>query len=181
MSGEPRPMPRDDEEILKLKRRIRELEEENEELKKKHARARGVPAEDLVAKMTGGTRTKGYKDLYDVITKKGNHIEVKSSKVHEYRGTRTKRWTWDNILGPKKYDYLVLVGEKDARWPEAYPRDLEFLEYVFFLVPQSAVKDFNSAGDVVSLNTNFKRVRAPKSRVLIDRYLVCSHEQFKNL
>jgi hypothetical protein len=171
-------MPRDDEEILKLKGRIRELEEENEELKKKHARARGVPAEDLVAKMTGGTRTKGYKDLHDVITKKGNRIEVKLSKVHEYMGTGTKRWTWDRLLGPKKYDYLVLAGEKAARWSEAYPPDLE---YVFFLVPQSAVKDINSVGDCVSLNTKFKTVRAPKARVLIDRYLVRSQEQFKNL
>jgi hypothetical protein len=178
MSGEPKPMPRDDEEILKLKARIRELEEENEELKKKHARARGVPAEDLVAKMTGGTRTKGYKDLHDVITKKGSRIEVKLSKVHEYRDTRTKRWTWDRLLGPKKYDYLVLAGEKDARWSEAYPPDLE---YVFFLVPQSAVKDINSVGDCIALNTNFKTVRAPKARVLIDRYLVRSQEHFKNL
>ena len=177
-SLEATPTPRDDDEILKLKGRIRELEEENEELKKNHARARGVPAEDLVAQMTGGTRTKGYKDLYDVITRKGNHIEVKLSKVHKYRRTSTKRWTWDSILGPKQYDYLVLAGEKDARWSDAYPPDLE---YVFFLVPQSAVKDINSVGDCVALNTNFKTARAPKARVLIDCYLVRSQEQFKNL
>src|SRR5580658_679433 len=137
-------MPRDEEEILNLKGRIRELEKEIEELKKRHARARGVPAEDLVAKMTGGTRTKGYKDLYDVLTEKGTHIEVKLSKVHKYTDTRTQRWTWDRVLGPKKYDYLVLAGEKDARWPEAYPPDLE---YVFFLVPRGAVSDINSRGD----------------------------------
>ena len=131
-----------------------------------------------MATMTGGTRTKGYKDLYDVITKKGNRIEVKLSKVHEYKHTLTKRWTWDRLLGPKKYDYLVLAGEKDARWPELYPPELE---YVFFVVPQSAVKDINSGGDCVALNTNFKTARAPKAKVLIDRYLVRSQEQFKNL
>ena len=76
-----RPMPRDKEEIWKLKGRIRELEEENEELKKKLDRARGVPAEVLVAQMTGGKRTEGYKHLHDVTTKKGNRIEVKLSGV----------------------------------------------------------------------------------------------------
>ena len=57
-------MLRENEEIPKLKGRIRELEEENEELKAKLERARGVPAEVLVAQMTGGKRTEGYKDLH---------------------------------------------------------------------------------------------------------------------
>jgi hypothetical protein len=80
-------MPRGNEEILKLKGRILELEAENEGLKKKLDRARGVPAEVLVAQMTGGKRTKGYKDSHDVTTKKGSRIEVKLSKVHAGLGT----------------------------------------------------------------------------------------------
>ncbi len=171
-------MPRDEEEILKLKGRIRELEEENEELKKKRDRARGVPAEDLVAKMTGGKRTEGYKALHDVTTKKGNRIEVKLSKVHDYKSTKTKRWVWDNIVGPKNYDFLVLAGEKDPRCCERYPPSLD---YVFFLVPRSAVNDINSRGDCVALNTNFTTARAEKARLLIEHYLVRSQEEFKNL
>lgn len=171
-------MPRDKEEVLKLKARIRELEEENEELKKKRDRARGVQAEDLVAKMTGGKRTGVYKGLHDVTTKKGNRIEVKLSKVHDYKSTKTKRWVWDNIVGPKKYDFLVLAGEKDPGCCEQYPSDWE---HVFFLVPRSEVNDINSAGDCVALNTNFAAARADKSRMLIDRYLVRSSEEFKNL
>jgi hypothetical protein len=170
-------MPRDEEEILKLKGRVRELENENEELKKKLDRARGVPAEVLVAQMTCGKRTEGYKDSHDVTTKKGNRIEVKLSKVHAYKSSGTKRWTWDRVLGPKEYDFLVLAGEKDPRY-EGYPPDLD---YVFFLVPQSEVNDINSAGDCVALNTNFATARADKARILIDRYLVRSQEQFKNL
>jgi hypothetical protein len=171
-------MPVDEEEILKLKGRIRELEEENEEFKKKRARARGVPAEELVAQMTGGKRTEGYKDSYDVLTKKGNRIEVKLSKVHAQKTTNTKRWTWDRVLGPKEYDFLVLAGEKDPHCCERYPPDLE---YVFFLVPRSAVNDINSHGDCVALNTNFATARADKARILIERYLVRSQEGFKNL
>src|SRR5271154_2533427 len=102
---EPQPMPNDEEEILKLKERVRELE-------KKLDRARGVPAEDLVAEMTGGKRTEGYKDSHDVTTQKGNRIEVKLSKVHAQKFTSTKRWTWDSVLGSKEYDFLVLAGEK---------------------------------------------------------------------
>lgn len=171
-------MPRDEEEILKLKGRIRELEEEIEELKKKRARARGVPAEDLVAKMTGGKRTEGYKDLHDVTTKKRNRIEVKLSKVHDYKSSKTKRWVWDNLVGPKQYDFLVLAGEKDPRCRERYPPNLE---YVFFLVPRSAVNDINSRGDCVALNTNFATARAGKARILIERYLVRSQEEFESL
>jgi len=171
-------MPRDDEEILKLKGRIRELEAENNELKKRRDRARGVPAEVLVAQMTGGKRTEGYKDSYDVLTKKGNRIEVKLSKVHVQKSTNTLRWTWDNILGRKKYDFLVLAGEKDDPRCEEYPSDLA---YVFFLVPRSEVNDINSAGDCVALNTNFATASADKARILIERYLVRSQEEFKNL
>lgn len=168
---------REQEETLKLKGRIRELEEENEELKKKLDRARGVPAEVLVAQMTGGKRTEGYKDSHDVTTKKGNRIEVKLSKVHAQKSTSTKRWTWDRVLGPKEYDFLVLAGEKDPRCA-GYPPDLE---YVFFLVRRSEVNDINSAGDCVALNTNFATAKASKARILVERYLVHSPEEFKNL
>ncbi|MGB2642300.1 MAG: hypothetical protein WBG02_20520 [Candidatus Acidiferrum sp.] len=171
-------MPRDEEEILKLKARIRELEEENEELKKRRDRARGVQAEELVAKMAGGERTEIYKGLHDVTTKKGTRIEVKQSKVHEYKSTKTKRWVWDNLVGPKKYDFLVLAGEKDPGFCEQYPADFE---YVFFLVPRGAVSDINSRGDCVALNTNFATARAAKARILIERYLVRSQEEFRSL
>ena len=171
----------DEQEVLSLKRRNLELQAENEELKKEneelkrnHDRARGVPAEELVAQMTGGKRTGRYKDLYDVETENGKRIEVKLSKV----GTQpSKRWVWDNIVGPKEYDYLVLAGEKDERWLKRYPD----LHYVFFLVPRDAVNDINSNGDCIALNTNFATARAPKARLLIDRYLVRSQEGFKNL
>jgi hypothetical protein len=177
-------MPRDEEEIPKLKGRIRELEEqndglkkENEELKKRRDRARGVPAEDLVAQMTGGKRTGGYKDLYDVRTQSGSRIEVKLSKVHDSKSSRTKRWTWANVLGPKQYDFLVLAGEKDPRC-KGYPSDLA---YVFFLVPRSKVDDIKGKGNSVALNTNFQTAGAGKAKILIERYLVRSQEEFTNL
>ncbi len=174
-------MPIDEKEILILKRSNLELraeneklKKENEELKRKLDRSRGVPAVVLVAQMTGGKPTRGYKDSYDVETENGKHIEVKLSKVDIQP---SKRWVWSNVLGRKVYDYLVLVGEKDERWLKQYPD----LDYVFFLVPRNAVPEVKTKADGIALGTNFKKVGAPKSRVLIDRYLVRSQEQFKNL
>jgi hypothetical protein len=171
----------DEKEILGLKRRNLELQaeneklkKENEELKKRLDRARGVPAVDLVAQMTGGKPTRGYKDSYDVETENGKRIEVKLSKVDIQP---SKRWVWSNVLGRKGYDYLVLVGEKDERWLKQYPD----LDYVFFLVPRNAVPEVKTNADGIALNTNFEKVRAPKSKALIKRYLVSSQEQFKDL
>ena len=41
--------------------------------------------------------------------------------------------------------------------------------------------EVNSAGDCIGLSTNLATVRAPKGRILIERYLVRSQEEFKNL
>jgi hypothetical protein len=55
--------------------------------------------------------------------------------------------------------------------------------YLFFLIPQSAVSEINSRGDCVSLTTDFSAIRAGnvKARILIERYLVRSEEEFKKL
>jgi hypothetical protein len=55
----------DEVEALRLRERIRVLEEENEVLKKKLDLTRGVPAEIFVADLTEGNRTR-YKDRHDV-------------------------------------------------------------------------------------------------------------------
>lgn len=70
-----------DDEILRLKKRILELKEENEALKKRLNFARGVPAEACVAELTDGKRT-AYKDRHDVTTKSGHRLEVKLSHLN---------------------------------------------------------------------------------------------------
>src|ERR1022692_1305274 len=85
-----------DDEILTLKKRIFDLEEENEALKKRLDFARGVPAEDFVAELTHGVRA-GYKDGHDVTTEGGHRLEVKLSRLNHPGSSRTLRWTWDNL------------------------------------------------------------------------------------
>jgi hypothetical protein len=167
-----------DAEILRLKERIFKLEKENAALKKRLDFARGVPAEDFIAELTRGKRSR-YKDGHDVTTKGGYRLEVKSSNLHSPSSSKTLRWTWDNLLGlheTKQYDFLVLVGEKDPRYEEQYPE----MPYVCFLVPRRDVDTINSTGDCVALNTNLATAKAPKSNAL-KRYLVRSREHFLEL
>ena len=81
-----------DDEILRLKERIFELEEANEALKKRLDFARGVPAEDFVAELTHGVRDAGYKAGYDVTTEGGHHLEVKQSKLNHPGSSKLARW-----------------------------------------------------------------------------------------
>jgi len=167
-----------DAEILRLNERIFKLEKENEALKKRRDSARGVPAEDFIAELTHGRRSR-YKDGHDITTESGHRLEVKSSNLHTPSSSKTLRWTWDNLLGlheTKQYDFLVLLGEKDQQYEEQYPE----LPYVCFLVPRRDVDTINSAGDCVALSTNLAGIRAPKSKIL-RRYLVHSREHFLEL
>jgi hypothetical protein len=164
------------ERILELEQKNYELTQENEALRKRINFARGVPAEELIAKLTDGVRTTGYKDLYDVTTKSGHRLEVKLSHLNRPNPSSTQRWNWDRILGlneAKQYDFLVLAGEKDPRYDAQYPD----LDYVIFLVPRGQVDSIKSKGNCVALNTNLDKVRAKKSNEL-KRYLVHSPEQF---
>jgi hypothetical protein len=84
-----------------------------------------------------------------------------------------------SVLGSahnKKYEYLVLVGEKDLRYEDQYPANPAFL---FFLVPRSDVDNIIT-GDDIAINTNPKGVRAPKSLAL-ERHLVMAEDTFTNL
>ncbi len=123
-----------DDEILRLRDRVLELEKENEDLKKTLNFARGVPAEIFVAELTGGVRG-GYKDGHDVTTNSGHRLEVKLSHLNRPNSSKILRWNWDRLLGlneTKEYDFLVLMGEKDPRYEAQYPG----LPYVCFSVPR---------------------------------------------
>jgi len=170
-----------DQKILKLKKRILDLENENEVLRKRLDGARGVLGEKFVAELTGGVLTR-YKTGHDIEMQNGTHLEVKTSKPYTERGSTTTRWAWSNILGlnaTKKFHYLVLLGEKDLRYKNCYPPDLE---YVCFLVPRSDVNDKikNSWATSIALNTNLPTAKA-KNLVALKGYLVHSREEFKGL
>jgi hypothetical protein len=172
-------------EFIKLSDRIRLLERENALLRKEldflrrtPTLAQGLKGETLVAKLAGGVLT-GYKDPHDVTVTSGARLEVKYSHMNAPNKSATRRWNWHSVLGisnNKKYDYLVLMGEKDPRYDDQYPSELAF---VFFLVPRSDV-DHIKTGKNIAINTNLATVRAPRSLAL-RRHLVMAADRFTNL
>ena len=171
--------------VLLLERENARLRNENAQLKKEleflrrtPTLAQGLKGETLIAKLTDGVRT-GYKDPHDITVKNGDRLEVKFSHMNVPNKSKTRRWNWNSVLGSahnKKYEYLVLVGEKDLRYEGQYPASLAF---VFFLVPRSDVDNIRT-GDDIAINTNLKGVWAPKSLAL-ERHLVMSEDAFTNL
>jgi hypothetical protein len=161
------------------------LERENAQLKLEVALFRRTPTlaqalkgQTLILNLTGGVPT-GYKDPHDVTLKNGDRLEVKYSHVNLQKKTKTKRWVWHSVLGSaynKKYDYLVLVGEKDLLHEHQYPADLSF---VFFLVSRSDVDHIHTANNI-ALNTNLATANALRSLAL-KRHLVMAKDTFMTL
>ncbi len=83
----------------------------------------GLKGENLVCDLMNGKLT-DFAEKFDVTAGKYK-IEVKYSNLGiPYRNAITKRWSWSKPLGWKDkgkiYDFLVLVGEKDHRFPNQY-------------------------------------------------------------
>jgi hypothetical protein len=104
---------------------------------------------------------------------------VKYSHLNVPSSSKTKRWNWHSVLGSaynKDYEYLVLIGQKDLRYEDQYPADLED---VFFLVPRSDVEVIRTGNDI-AINTNLATARAPKSLAL-KQHLVMEKDTFTKL
>jgi hypothetical protein len=139
--------------------------------------AQGLQGERLVANLTGGVLT-GYADSHDIVVKSGERLEVKKARVR-VEANGYKRWIWHSPLGrrsTKDYEWLVLIGDKDADYADQYPPELPF---VFFLVPRDAIDKIKS-GDNVEIGTNLAGARAPRTRALRS-YLVVSGSLFTSL
>ena len=161
-----------DEVIQALEKVNEALRNENKALKRQIEFARGAPVVELIRKWTGGTST-SYKDRYDVTTKNGTRLEIKYSKVHTLKNS-VRRWTWNNILGTKEFDYLVLAGVKDQAYE--YP-DLPF---VLFVVARSVVNDITSGGNCLALNTKLDMDRSNNHKLRrLKPYLVRLRKEFE--
>jgi hypothetical protein len=70
----------------------------------------------------------------------------------------------------KEYDYLVLVGEKDNRFPGQY---LDTAPYVCFLIPRMDVGGVmfkgTSIGGIIQLTSNFRSISNHQSKLLLRR------------
>lgn len=164
--------------------RIGQLKAENQKLREEVAFLRthptisqGIRGETLVANVVDGRLT-AYRSGHDVETENGAKIEVKFSKLNEpVKGRPTRRWNWSKPIGHmdkgKEYDYLLLLGEADERFPEQYE---EGVPYVCFLLPYGDVRSVMTRGAAIgsmiqlTSNLDWHKRKEPPTRLL--RYLV---------
>ena len=166
-------------ENSRLIERIVQLESEIAFLRAHPAFLRGLKGETLVASLTGGELS-SYAAEHDVVISGNVKIEVKFSKLNTpVAGSTTRRWNWSKPLGwkdkGKSYDFLLLVADKDTRYPSQYK---DSSPYVFFLLPLAAVPGVCNSGSAIGANvqltTNLARAKSPtsmalKSRMVLDR------------
>jgi hypothetical protein len=183
-----------EEEVERLRERIRILEREVEFLRSHPAMAQGLKGERLICDLTGSIATQ-LNASFDLTSKVGLKIEVKLSKLHTpaKAAPNTKRWTWTKPMGwldkGKDYDYLILLGEKDLRYQDQY---LDDSPYVAFIVPLGDVPAICSVGRTiganVNLTTNLRSVNSEAGRTLlthmtsmrlIDELLASAHPERK--
>ena len=129
----------------KLRAHVTRLEREIGFLRTHPVFLQGLKGEKLIAKLTGGELTE-FATGHDVTVDRNVTIEVKFSKLNtpnKKAASATRRWNWSNITGglrQKSFDYLILIGEKDDRYPDQY---LDDSPYIFFLVPGSRVHEIS--------------------------------------
>ena len=148
------------------------MREELDFLKTHNTISQGMRGETLTATLLNGTIT-SYAESWDVTLQDGAQVEVKFSKLHKpSKSLKTRRWVWGKVFGEsdhgKTYDWLLLIGDKDCRFPNQYP---DQSPYVFFLVPKANVsKVASSSGrnSLIQLSTNFDSLWSSKDIVLLE-------------
>jgi hypothetical protein len=120
--------------------------------------------ERYILELTSGS-PQPYAAPYDVLSASHHRLEVKSSSC------RSGKWTWGNLLGSKgkrRYDYAILLGEKDSECFNAYPSD----PYIIFCLPR------NRLGTLVFSDGSLGCASRLKSGAITsemrDRYMVSS-------
>ena len=168
------------EENAELKLRIEQLEQELLFLKTHPVFLQGLKGETLIASLTGGELT-SFAAEHDVELGSNVKLEVKFSKLNTpVAGSSTRRWNWSKPMGwkdkGKDYDFLLLVGDKDKRFPTQYK---DSSPYVFFLIPIAMVPSICSSGATIGANvqltTNLNNAKSPTS-VAIKSYRVQEEE-----
>ncbi len=155
-----------------LRAQVASLKQEVSFLRTHFTLAQGMKGETLTARLTGGALAANYAESFDLRVGQDVTVEVKFSKLNTPNlGQPTRRWNWSKPLGwkdkGKDFDFLVLVGDKDPRFPDQYVDDSP---YVFFLVPRGHVQEIMTKGETIGANvqlvTELARAKSPASLAL---------------
>jgi hypothetical protein len=154
-----------------LRERVTQLEIEITFLRTHPVFLQGLKGETLIAKLTGGILT-SFAAQYDLKVGENVRVEIKFSKINTpVLGSPTRRWNWSKPLGwkdkGKDFDFLILVGEKDLRYPEQY---VDTSPYIYFFIPRVRVPEIvtrgASIGANVQITTNLSKALSPASIAL---------------
>ncbi|ANK83057.1 MAG: hypothetical protein TEF_21320 [Rhizobiales bacterium NRL2] len=161
------------EDNERLKARVIELERKLAFWEGHTTLGYGARGEQLVAAITGGQLTH-HTELFDLEMSNGARVEVKYSKANvSVKGSPGRRWQWNKIYGQaggKKYDYLLLIGEKDERHWKDY-RDSD-APYVLFLLKRGDERPFvSSGGNYISVGAN-PLPKTVRYRALFERHQI---------
>jgi hypothetical protein len=135
-----------------------------------------VVGESLVATWVRGKHTDEGSES-DIVARNDIRIEVKYAILNAQG--KTKRWSWMKIYGEqgrKKYDRLVLIGDRDERYSSLYSD--EGSRWVIFDVPFCDVRPLTIDGGkwkLIQLTTNPETASSRASK-LFSRYIVSESE-----
>ena len=174
------------EEISFLRKRVAELEYENELLRAKvdffNQRPwmlQGMRGEKLVAEIIGGFTT-AVNESYDVVTRSGGvRIEVKYSRLNRaVKGYDCFRWQWVHVFGfdhNKVFDTLILMGDVDENHRRSYKDPSS--PYIFFDVPYSRLPEVTRHGvQMIQITTNPLKARTEAARLLYNDFQITRDE-----
>lgn len=170
-------------DIAELQATITALSQENDALRHNitvlerqiHVGA-ALRAESLIARLTGG-RLSVNNEGHDVHLENIDILlEVKFSRLNiadKRKKNPTSRWAWHKIFGSggmKRYDRLVLIGEKDERYAQFYLEKNR--PVVVFDIPYDEVQQYTIKTSVrshemrsIQLSTNPRTVFSAASKL----------------
>ena len=161
-------------EIKRLKRLIKRLRDHLTAVKGFKKTVDGTEGEKFILRLIRGGIKKADFSPHDLVTRKGNRIEVKNAQpvcTNNKIATPCYRWNWRYVLRPNKkrkyYDYLILMGKKDKRYKQ---NDLDKTPYVYFILSFEETKRIVSPKDdygQISLTTNLDTVRGKQGKTLL--------------
>jgi hypothetical protein len=164
---------------MALRERVKELEA-RVAFFELHADAVGIIAEAYVVGLVGGAVARDGKS--DVIARNGSRLEIKYSSLRlpkrakKIRAIGTCLWGWSKLLGLRRYNQLILIGDAETPYRSAYLCPNE--RYILFDVPYFAVKELvtrNGQHVQIGLNANPASARGVAS-VLFKKYQVTASE-----
>lgn len=163
-------------EIKKLKKKIKQLRAHLTVFRGIQKTVNGTAGEKFILQLIKGGIKTDHNASYDLVTKRGNKIELKTAQCLPVNKKMTPcyRWNWRYVIRPNKkrkyYDYLILIGEKDKRYKQ---NDLDKTPYIYFVLSYEEAKKIlfpNDPYGQINLTTNFDTVRSKQGRTLLKEY-----------